>query len=82
MNTQCTKGKNEFEKKNWKNTILERMENNMLKWNGYALHTGDNRWPKQPITWLPHKKRERERKGRSKMWWEREVEGMTKQKMQ
>jgi len=41
-------------KKNWKKTILERTENNILKWNGYALHMGDNRWPKQLLTWLPH----------------------------
>jgi hypothetical protein len=42
-----------LKKKNGNNTTLERMENNMLKWYGYALHMGDNRWPKQQLTWLP-----------------------------
>jgi len=27
-------------------TILEIMENNMLKWYGHALHMGDTRWHK------------------------------------
>jgi hypothetical protein len=26
--------------------ILERMENNVLKWYGYVLRMGDKRWPK------------------------------------
>jgi len=32
-------------------TILERMENNMLKWHGRALQMGDNTWPERIVTW-------------------------------
>jgi hypothetical protein len=50
-------------------TILERMENNMLKWYGYVLHMEDNRWPKR-MTRLP----EGRRRGRHEMKWEGEAE--------
>jgi len=52
-----------LKKKNGNNTILERMEYNMLKRYGYALHMGDKRWPKQLLTWLP----QGEKKGRCTM---------------
>jgi hypothetical protein len=45
-------------------TILERMENNMLKWYGHVLHMEDNTWPKRTITWSPEGRR---RRGRLKM---------------
>jgi hypothetical protein len=32
-------------------TILERMEKNMLKWYGHIVRMEDNRWPKQIMTW-------------------------------
>ena len=32
-------------------TILERMENNMLKWYGHVLRMEDNRWSKRIVTW-------------------------------
>jgi hypothetical protein len=47
-------------------TILERMENSMLKWYGHVLHMEDNRWPKRIMTWSPGGRR----RGRPKMKWE------------
>lgn len=35
-------------------TIMERMENSMLKWYRHVLRMGDNRWPKGILT--EHKK--------------------------
>jgi hypothetical protein len=46
-------------------TILERMENNMLKWYGHVLRMEDNRWPKRIMTWSPEGRR------RPEMKWER-----------
>jgi hypothetical protein len=40
-------------------TILERMENNMLKWYGHVLRMEDNTWPKRIITWSPEGRRRR-----------------------
>ena len=50
-------------------TVLERMENNMLKWNGHVLRMGDKRWPKQILTCLLEG---RKRRGRpeAKCEWE------------
>ena len=45
-------------------TILEIMENNMLKWYGHILHMGDTRWHKRTLTWLPE---EKERKTQNEM---------------
>ena len=41
-------------------TVLERMENNMLKWNGHVLRMGDKRWPKQILTCLLEEEKEEE----------------------
>jgi hypothetical protein len=38
--------------------ILERMENNMLKWYGHVLRMEDNRWPKRIMTWSPEREEE------------------------
>jgi hypothetical protein len=57
-------------------TILERMENNMLKWYGHVLRMEDNGWPKRIMTWSP----EGRRRGRPEMKWERGVERVMKQK--
>jgi hypothetical protein len=38
--------------------ILERMENNMLKWHGHVLRMEDNRWPKRIMTWSPEREEE------------------------
>jgi len=34
-------------------TILERMENNMLKWYGHVVCMEDHRWPKRIMTSSP-----------------------------
>jgi len=34
-------------------TILDRMENNMLKWYGHVVRMEDNRWSRQIVTWSP-----------------------------
>jgi hypothetical protein len=34
-------------------TILERMENNVLKWYGHVVGMEDKRWPKQTVTFSP-----------------------------
>jgi hypothetical protein len=57
-------------------TVLERMENNTLKWRGHVLRMEDNTWPKRIITWS----QEGRRRGRSEIVWEREVERVMKQK--
>jgi hypothetical protein len=57
-------------------TVLERMEKNMLKWHGHVLPMEDNRWPKPIITWSS----EGRRRGRPAMKCEREVKRMMKQK--
>ena len=31
-------------------TILDRMENNMLKWYGHVVRMEDNRWSRQIVT--------------------------------
>jgi hypothetical protein len=46
-------------------TILERMENNTLKWYGHILCMEDNRWPKQIMTWSLEARRRR--RGRPEM---------------
>jgi hypothetical protein len=33
-------------------TILERHENNMLKWSGHVVRMEGNRWPRRIMTWL------------------------------
>jgi hypothetical protein len=58
-------------------TILQRMENNTLKWYVHVLRMEDNRWPKRIMTWSPEGRRMR---GRPKMKCEREVERAMKQK--
>jgi hypothetical protein len=57
-------------------TILERMENNILKWYEHVLCMEDNRWPKRIMTWSLDGRR----RGRPRMKWEREVERVMKQK--
>jgi hypothetical protein len=57
-------------------TILERMENNMLNWFGHILRMEDNRWPKRIMTWS----QEGRRRERHEMKWEMEVERMMRQK--
>jgi hypothetical protein len=57
-------------------TILETMENNMLKWHGHAVHMEDNSWLKHKMTWsLGERQQER-----SKVKWEKEVARVMKQK--
>jgi hypothetical protein len=58
-------------------TILERMENNMLKWYGHVLRMEDNTWPKRIMTWSLEGRR---RGGRPEMKWERKMERVMKQK--
>jgi hypothetical protein len=48
-------------------TILERLESNMLKWYGHVLRMEDNRWPERIMTWSPEGRR-----GRPEIKWERE----------
>jgi hypothetical protein len=48
-------------------TILERMENNLLKYYGRVLGMRDKRWPQGILTWSP------EGRKRHAMKWEREV---------
>jgi hypothetical protein len=42
-------------------TILERMENNMLKWYGHVVRMKDSRWPKRIMTWSSGGRRRRGR---------------------
>jgi hypothetical protein len=56
-------------------TILGRMQNNMLQWYGHVM-LGDNIWPKHILTWALEEKRRQ----RPEMKWEREVKIVTKQK--
>jgi hypothetical protein len=56
-------------------TVLERIEKNMLKW--HVLPMEDNKLPKPIITWSPEGRR---RRGRPAMKCEREVKRMMKQK--
>ena len=53
------------------------MENNVLKWYGHILLTGDNKWPKRILTWS---REGTKRKGRVQIKWERQVERVMKQK--
>jgi hypothetical protein len=41
-------------------TVLERMENNLLQWSGDVLRIGDNRWPERMLTWSPEGRKRRE----------------------
>jgi hypothetical protein len=59
-------------------TILERMEYNMLKWYGHVLCMKDNRWPKRITTWLLEGIIRI--RGRPEMQWKREVGRVMKQK--
>jgi hypothetical protein len=38
-------------------TILGRMENNMLKWYGHVVRVEDKRWPKRIMAWSPEGRR-------------------------
>ena len=58
-------------------TILERMENIMLKWFGHLVRMEDNRWPKRILTSSPRGRRQR---GRPDVKWEKEVERVMKQR--
>jgi hypothetical protein len=51
-------------------TILEKMENNILKWYGHILRMGVNKWPKQILTWS---REGRKTRGRPEMKWKREA---------
>jgi hypothetical protein len=56
-------------------TILERMENNMSKWYGQVVRMDDNRWPKRITKWRPEGRR---RRGRPEVRWGKEVERVMK----
>jgi hypothetical protein len=56
--------------------MLDRIENNMLKWGGNVVRMEDNRWPKWTMTWLPAGRR---RRGRPEVRWEKEVKRFMKQ---
>ena len=58
-------------------TILEEMENKILKWYAHVLRMGDNRRPTRMLTWSPEG---RKRRGRPETKWQREVERVMKQK--
>ena len=57
-------------------TILEEMENKILKWYAHVLRMGDRR-PTRMLTWSPEG---RKRRGRPETKWQREVERVMKQK--
>ena len=59
-------------------TILDRMENNMLKWYGHVVRMEDNRWPKRITTWCTEG---RQRRGRPEAKWHKEIERVMKQKI-
>jgi hypothetical protein len=40
-------------------TILERMQNVVLKWYGHVVRMEDNRWPKRIMSWTPEGRRRR-----------------------
>jgi hypothetical protein len=56
-------------------TILETLDNNMLKWYGYILRMEDKRWPEnnELVTG-------RRRRGRPEVEWEKESERVRKQR--
>jgi hypothetical protein len=37
-------------------TVLEIVENNILKWYGHVVCMGGNRWPMRMMTWSPGRK--------------------------
>jgi len=53
------------------------VKSNMLKWYGHVLCVGDNRWPKQILTWSLEG---RQMRWRPKMKWDIEVKRVMKQK--
>jgi hypothetical protein len=52
-------------------TVLERMENDMLKWYAHVAGMEGHRWPKGIMTWSPEGRREWRR---PEAKWEKEVE--------
>jgi len=58
-------------------TITERMDNNMLKLYGHVVCMEDNRWPKRIMSWSPGGRR---RWGRLEVKWEKEMERIMKQR--
>jgi hypothetical protein len=58
-------------------SILERMENSMLKCYGYVVRIEDNRWHKRIMTCSPEGRR---RRGRAEVKWEKGAERMMKQR--
>jgi hypothetical protein len=55
-------------------TILERMENNMLKWCGHVVRMEDNRWSRRIMAWSAEGRR------RPEIKWVKEIERVTKQR--
>ena len=68
------KVRNEVIREKWGNTILERMENNMLKWYGHVVRMEDSRWPKIIMYWALGGRR-----GRPEVKWGKEIERVMKQ---
>ena len=58
-------------------TILERMENNVLKWYGHVVRMEDKRWSKRIMAWSREGRRGR---GQPEIKWEKEVERVIKQR--
>lgn len=57
-------------------TILQGLEK-AFKWCKYVVRMEDNRWPRRIMIWSPEGRRER---GRTEVKWEREIEGIMKQR--
>jgi len=58
-------------------TILERLDNNKLKWYGHVVRMEDKRCPKRIKTWPPEGRR---RQGRPEVKWKKEVARVIKQR--
>jgi hypothetical protein len=58
-------------------TILERLENNMLKWYRRVVRMDDKIWRKRIMSWSPEGRR---RRRRAEGQWEKEVESVMKQR--
>ena len=58
-------------------TILERLNNIMLKYYGQIVRMEDKRWPKRIKTWPPEGRR---RQGRPEVKWKKEVARVIKQR--
>jgi hypothetical protein len=54
-------------------TILEILDNNMLKWSGGVVRMEDNRWPYGIMTWSSERRR---RRGRPEVSGKRKWKGL------